>query len=95
MYRWFAGMTELDNGRLLVFRVTPEINTRAFDTYTARGHNDDDNPFVYTRPNCGCMSTENYRPCDRHYRSRFLDYWPSYLIDTWSKLQHLGSSSDW
>ncbi|XP_025104872.1 uncharacterized protein LOC112570546 [Pomacea canaliculata] len=63
---------------LLVFRATSGLGSPVYDTWTRTGYHDD---YTYTRASmpCGCTSTNG--SCDRHYRSRLLDSWPSSALD--------------
>nr|KAG5711593.1 hypothetical protein BaRGS_016775 [Batillaria attramentaria] len=58
-----------DNKHILVYRLTAGSGTPAYRSYL-------------TDWNCGCSTTDTSQSCDRYYRSRFLDLWPSDLIDT-------------
>ncbi|XP_025099049.1 uncharacterized protein LOC112566859 isoform X1 [Pomacea canaliculata] len=65
---------------VLAFRATRGIGKPVYDTWTAVGHHDDD-PVTRISLPCGCTSVDGSLPCDRHYRSRLLDTWPSSSID--------------
>ncbi|XP_025099788.1 uncharacterized protein LOC112567338 isoform X2 [Pomacea canaliculata] len=65
---------------VLVFRAAQGIEKSVYDTWTAAGRHDDDPITRLTLP-CGCTSVNGSLPCDRHYRSRILDTWPSLSID--------------
>ncbi|XP_025099047.1 uncharacterized protein LOC112566858 isoform X2 [Pomacea canaliculata] len=65
---------------VLAFRATRGIGKPVYDTWTAVGRHDDD-PVTRLALPCGCTSVNSSLPCDRHYRSRLLDTWPSAAID--------------
>ena len=81
-----------DNDWILAFRGTKGIGQSVYDAWTHVGHHDDDPMTRDTLP-CGCTTVNGSLPCDRHYRSRLLDSWPSNSIDQvglWSqKPKHL------
>ncbi|XP_025104747.1 uncharacterized protein LOC112570486 [Pomacea canaliculata] len=63
---------------ILVFRAAAGIAQPVYDTWTRVGYHDDYQLTRATMP-CGCTRTSG--SCDRHYRSRLLDSWPSRAID--------------
>ncbi|KAL8579575.1 hypothetical protein ACOMHN_025528 [Nucella lapillus] len=69
-----------DNSWILAFRATAGIGQPVNDAWTHVGHHDDDPMTRDTLP-CGCTTVNGSLPCDRHYRSRLLDAWPSGSID--------------
>ncbi|KAK7482378.1 hypothetical protein BaRGS_00026397, partial [Batillaria attramentaria] len=75
------GLFRMDDNSILAFRLTAGTDSSAYGRYTSVGYNDD-HPMVHAGWNCGCRSVDGILPCNRHYRSRFLDLWPSSLIDT-------------
>ena len=56
-----------------------------------QGHHGDE-PSVRSLVPCGCMTVNGSLPCDRHFRSRILDHWPSASIDevneTYTQFMH-------
>ncbi|XP_071084036.1 uncharacterized protein [Haliotis cracherodii] len=58
----------------LVFRATAGLNQSALEEYTNSSHRDDQYTVVNNVPK-GCLSLNGSIPCDRHYRSRYLDTW--------------------
>ncbi|KAK7491335.1 hypothetical protein BaRGS_00017436, partial [Batillaria attramentaria] len=69
-----------DDDWMLAFRATAGIGRPVYDAWTDVGHHDDDPMTRATLP-CGCTTVNGSLPCDRHYRSRLLDLWPSASID--------------
>ena len=65
---------------ILAFRATAGIGRPVYDAWTHVGHHDDD-PMTRDNLPCGCVTINGSLPCDRHYRSRLLDTWPSASID--------------
>ncbi|KAK7467789.1 hypothetical protein BaRGS_00036977 [Batillaria attramentaria] len=76
-----SGLVFLEDNCVLAFRATAGIGRSAYDRYVATGTNDD-SPLARSALPCGCLTVNGSLPCDRHYRSRILDDWPSSLIDT-------------
>ncbi|XP_076466947.1 uncharacterized protein LOC143298123 [Babylonia areolata] len=70
----------VDDDWMLAFRATAGIGQPVYDAWTHKGHHDDDPMSRQTLP-CGCTTVNGSLPCDRHYRSRLLDIWPSASID--------------
>ncbi|XP_025104399.1 uncharacterized protein LOC112570229 [Pomacea canaliculata] len=66
------------DGWVLVFRATSGLGSPVYNAWMRSGYHDD---YTYTRATmpCGCTSTNG--SCDRHYRSRLLDSWPSSALD--------------
>jgi len=69
-----------DDGWILAFRATAGIGQSVYAAWTQHGHHDDD-PLIRATLPCGCTTVNGSLPCDRHYRSRLLDSWPSAAID--------------
>lgn len=69
-----------EDGWALVFRATQGIGQPVYDAWVNNGHHDDD-PIIRSTLPCGCTTVNGSLPCDRHYRSRLLDSWPSASID--------------
>lgn len=69
-----------DDEWAMVFRATSGISQPVYDAWVNKGHHDDD-PMVRATLPCGCTTVNGSLPCDRHYRSRLLDSWPSSSID--------------
>ncbi|KAL8579576.1 hypothetical protein ACOMHN_025529 [Nucella lapillus] len=76
----YTGFIWFDNTWILTFRATAGIGQPVYDAWTHVGHHDDDPMTRDTLP-CGCTTVNGSLPCDRHYRSRLLDTWPSASID--------------
>jgi len=69
-----------DDDWILAFRATKGIGQPVYESWVNHGHHDDDPMTRDTLP-CGCSTVNGSLPCDRHYRSRLLDNWPSASID--------------
>lgn len=79
MFR-FLDLVRYSGDWVLVFRATAGIGRPVYDAWSDVGHHDDD-PLTRATLPCGCTSVNGSLPCDRHYRSRLLDSWPSASID--------------
>ncbi|KAK7114310.1 uncharacterized protein [Littorina saxatilis] len=68
-------LIKLDNGYFLAFRITPGIQSSAYEKFMADGNSDDTDCLVFQNVPEGCKTTDGRLSCDRHYRSRILDLW--------------------
>ncbi|KAK7104888.1 uncharacterized protein [Littorina saxatilis] len=68
-------LLKLDNGYYLAFRITPGIQSSAYQKFVAVGKSDDPDCLVVQNVPEGCKTTDGRRFCDRHYRSRLIDLW--------------------
>ncbi|KAK7480628.1 hypothetical protein BaRGS_00028100 [Batillaria attramentaria] len=76
-----TGLVFMEDHSVLAFRATAGVGVSAYERYVATGSNDD-SPLARSDLPCGCLTVNGSLPCDRHYRSRILDDWPSSSIDT-------------
>ncbi|KAL8620145.1 hypothetical protein ACOMHN_048089 [Nucella lapillus] len=75
----YADVVQLRNKYYLAFRGTAGIGKSVYEAYTSEGH--DDHRWRRGLIHCGCLSVNDRRSCNSHYKSRIIPLWSLMKID--------------
>ena len=67
------------DGWALAFRAQGGCGISVYDAWTNYSHHDDA-PYGNTALEFGCLTLNGSRPCNSHFRSKYLDVWDSLNI---------------